>query len=104
MIKVPYKIIISSHASKEMLNHIDFLARVNEQAAKKLKKDIMKDIRSLSSMPQRNSFLWSDLVQPNKYRKMLSSKRYLIIYQIIEDTVFIDDIIDTRQNFEWLIF
>ena len=99
-----YKIIISSYASKEMINHVNFLAKVNEQAAQKLKKEIMKDINSLVSMPQRNTFLWSDLVQPNKYRKMLSSKRYLIIYQIIEDSVFIDDIIDTRQNFEWLIF
>lgn len=98
-----YKVIVSSGAAKEIAIHVDFLARVNEKAAKKLKKELLENICSLNDMPQRNSFFRSDMVQNNKYRKMFSAKRYLILYQIIEDTVYVDFIIDCRQDYQWLL-
>ena len=50
-----YKIVISQRAKSEIENHINFLARVNIEAAKSLKSNIIKDIKSLEFMPQRMS-------------------------------------------------
>ena len=39
----------------------------------------------------------------NKYHKMFVANWYLILYQIQDDTVFIDYILDCRQDYSWLI-
>jgi hypothetical protein len=38
----------------------------------------------------------------NKYRKLLVDRRYLLIYQIKDDTVRIDYMVDCRQDYVWL--
>ena len=98
-----YKVIVSHRAKIEIENHVNFLARVNIKSAKLLKENLIKDIKSLEYMPQRNSFLASNFITPNKYHKMLSQKRYLLIYQIKDDTVYLDFIVDCRQDYDWLI-
>lgn len=94
-----YKIVISQRAKSEIENHINFLARVNIEAAKSLKSNIIKDIKSLEFMPQRNSFLINEFISANKYHR----KRYLLLYQIKDDTVYLDLVIDCRQDYSWLI-
>ena len=39
----------------------------------------------------------------NKYRKKLVAKRYLLIYQIKGNNVFVDYILDCRQEYKWLL-
>ncbi|MCG2788520.1 MAG: type II toxin-antitoxin system RelE/ParE family toxin, partial [Actinomycetia bacterium] len=36
-------------------------------------------------------------------RKMLICKRYLLIYQIKGNIVYVDYIVDCRQDYEWLL-
>ena len=98
-----YKIVISQRAKSEIENHINFLARVNIEAAKSLKSNIIKDIKSLEFMPQRNSFLINEFISANKYHRMLCQKRYLLLYQIKDDTVYLVLVIDCRQDYSWLI-
>ena len=98
-----YKVVISQRAKSEIKNHINFLARVNIEAAKSLKSNIIKDIKSLEFMPQRNSFLINEFISANKYHRMLCQKRYLLLYQIKDDTVYLDFVIDCRQDYSWLI-
>ena len=50
-----YKIIVSNRAKEEMGSHIAFLANINMNAAKKLKEELIKSIRSLTTMPIRFS-------------------------------------------------
>lgn len=102
-VKEQYKVVISRRAKAEIENHVNFLARVNVKSAKELKENLIKDIKSLKSMPQRNGFLTSDFITPNKYHKMISQKRYLLIYQIKDDTVYLDFVVDCRQDYDWLI-
>ncbi|MDK9711287.1 MAG: type II toxin-antitoxin system RelE/ParE family toxin, partial [Acidaminobacter sp.] len=45
----------------------------------------------------------ADFLPANKYRKMVIEKRYLILYQVKEQIVFIDWIMDCRQDYRWLI-
>ena len=34
---------------------------------------------------------------------MISAKRYLVIYEVSENIVYVDYILDCRQCYEWLI-
>ena len=54
-------------------------------------------------MPQRFPFFQEAYIPTNRYHKMFVAKWYLILYQIQDDTVFIDYILDCRQDYSWLI-
>jgi plasmid stabilization system protein ParE len=98
-----YKVIISDRA-KEMLGmHIRFLAQVNKTAATKLKNRLVEEIRSLQDMPQRYPFFNENYIPANKYHKLYVEKRYLVLYQIKDDTVYVDWIVDCRQDYQWLL-
>lgn len=99
-----YKIIISDRAKNMLGTHIGFLAHISKDSAKETKKSIIKAIRSPSDMPQRFPFFEESYIMPNKYRKMFVKKWYLILYQIQDDTVYIDYILDCRKDYAWLIY
>lgn len=98
-----YTVIISERARQMLGTHIRFLAQVNKDAAISKKKELLKAIRSLSEMPQRCPFFNEPYIPPNKYHKMYVANWYLIIYQIQEEKVFIDYILDCRKDYKWLI-
>lgn len=98
-----YKVIISDRA-KEMLGmHIRFLAQVNRSAAIKLKNRLLEEMRSLQDMPQRYPFFNENYIPANKYHKLHIENWYLVLYQIKDDTVYVDWIVDCRQDYQWLL-
>ena len=98
-----YKIIISAKA-KEMLGmHIRFLAQINKTAATKLKNRLIEEIRSLWDFPQRYPFFNENYTPVNKYHKLYVENWYLVLYQIKDETVYVDWIIDCRQDYRWLL-
>lgn len=98
-----YNVIISDRA-KEMLGvHIRFLAQINKSAAAELKNRLVMEIRSLEEMPQRYPFLNEAYLPVNKYHKMFVKNNYLVLYQIRDNTVFVDWIVDCRQDYQWLL-
>ncbi|HHY30897.1 MAG TPA: type II toxin-antitoxin system RelE/ParE family toxin, partial [Syntrophaceticus sp.] len=48
-------------------------------------------------------FLESEFIPPNKYHKMFVEKWYLILYQVKDQTVYVDYIVDCRQDYGWLV-
>lgn len=96
-----YKVIVSDRAKRMLGTHIRFMVQVNKEAAKK--KEIMSAMRSLCQMPQRFSFFEELYITPNKYHKMFVEKWYLILYQIQDDIVYVDYILDCRKDYRWLI-
>lgn len=98
-----YKVIISDRA-KEMLGlHIRFLAQVNKPAAARLKQRLIEEIRALQDMPQRYPFFHETYIPVNKYHKLYVENWYLILYQIRDNTVYVDWILDCRQDYQWLL-
>jgi len=95
-----YTVVVDPSASDRMAEHIEFLARVSENAANRLADELLTDIRSLETLPFRNPVYTRPYIPLNKYRYMISSKRYRIVYQIDGDFVFVDDIEDCRQSDE----
>lgn len=98
-----YTVIVSDRAAAMLVNHIRFLARISPEAAKKLHKEIIAEAKALEFMPESYPRLICDEIPANKYRKKLVSKRYLLIYQIKDDKVYIDHILDCRQDCKWLL-
>ena len=97
------KVIISDRA-KEMLGmHIRFLAQISKTAATKLKSRLVEEIRSLQDMPQRYPFFNENYIPANKYHKLYVENWYLVLYQIKDDTVYVDWIVDCRQDYQWLL-
>jgi len=96
--EMQYRVRIAPSAVDRMEEHFEFLAQVSSSAADKLRLELKKDIQSLQVMPYRNPSYRKCYLQPEKYRYLISQKRYRIIYQIVENTVFVDDIQDCRQN------
>ena len=98
-----YKVIISDRAKQMLGMHIRFLGQVNKPAAQKLKKRLLAQIRSLEEMPHRYPFFNENFIPANKYHKLYVDNWFLVLYQIKDDIVYVDWIVDCRQDYEWLL-
>ena len=98
-----YKVIISDRARESLGLHLRFLAQASRPAAVKLKNRFLEEIRSLQEMPQCYPFFNEDYIPVNKYHKLYVENWYLVLYQIRDDTVYVDWIVDCRQDYQWLL-
>ena len=98
-----YKVIVSDRAKRMLGAHIRFMAQVNKDAASTKKKEIITAIRAFNHMPKYFPFFEEAYIPPNKYHKMFIEKWYLILYQIQDDTVYVEYIVDCRKDYNWLI-
>ena len=98
-----YKVKISEEAQRGLGNIVSYVALNSIQAARILKKDLVAEISSLKLFPERTPFLEGEFIPFNKYQKLVVRKNYLVIYQIKDDTVWVDYVIDCRQDYQWLI-
>ena len=92
-----YALIINPAVNDRMFDHFEFLAKVSESAAERLLDGLVADMRSLERMPFRNPVFNRPYLRSGKYRYMVSCERYLIVYQVVDNTVFVDGIQDSRQ-------
>ena len=83
--------------------HLRFLAQVSRPAAVKLKHRFLEEMRSLQEMPQRYPFFHEEYIPVNKYHRLYVENWYLVLYQIRDDTVYVDWIVDCRQDYQWLL-
>ena len=93
-----FQVIVSKRAAQQLVEHAVFMARLEERLA-----DFRKAADSLQSFPYRNPILRSSVFVTEKYRKMVFGKWYLLIYQIKGERVFVEYVIDGRQDYQWLI-
>ena len=98
-----YQILVSDKGSDMLQRHIAFIANVSKTAAKKQKDEIIAAIKKLKSDAQIYPFFESEFIPRNKYHKYVISKRYIVLFQIKDKTVYVDYIIDTRQDYSWLL-
>lgn len=72
--KPQYKVIVSDRARQMLAGHVRFLAQKSPPAARKIINDLMD----------------AEFIPLNKYHKMFVEKWYLILYQIKDQTVYVD--------------
>ena len=98
-----YKVIVADRAKAMLGAHIKFMAGVSPAAAREVKSKLLAAMRSLSKMPERFPFFDEEHVPRGKYHKMFVENWYLVLYQIKDQTVYVDYIVDCRQDYGWLI-
>ena len=98
-----YKVIVADRAKTMLGAHMKFLAQASPAAARNTKSRMLAAIRSLSDMPARCPFLDVEYVPRGNYHKLFVENWYLILFQIKDQTVYVDYIVDCRQDYGWLI-
>ena len=98
-----YKVVVSDRAKRMLGTHIRFMAQVSKEAAAEKKKQLMTAMGSLSRNPQRFLFFEEPYIPQNKYHKMFVEKWYLILYQVQDDIVYVEYILDCRREYGWLV-
>lgn len=98
-----YHVIVSERAAQMLVSHAAFLAQVSPEAAERLTNEFEKAAKSLEFMPQRCPWLTGEYIPRNAYRFILFEKRYMLIFQIVDDIVYADYVVDCRQDYGWLI-
>ena len=98
-----FQVIVSKRAAQQLVEYAVFMARLEERLARQLAADFWKAADSLQSFLYRNPILRSSVFVTEKYRKMVFGKWYLLIYKIKGERVFVEYVIDGRQDYQWLI-
>lgn len=98
-----YRVIVSERATQMLVSHVAFLSQVSPEAAERMTVEFEKAANSLQLMPQRCPWLTGEYIPRNAYRFILLEKRYMIIFQIVDDIVYADYVVDCRQDYSWLI-
>ncbi|MCL2512283.1 MAG: type II toxin-antitoxin system RelE/ParE family toxin [Oscillospiraceae bacterium] len=96
-----YAVILARRADNMLIAHIDFLAQVSPSAARNLYADFNKSMILLSKNPFRQPFadeLDATGIPANTYRKKIFYNGYKALYIIENTTVYVDAIIDCRQE------
>jgi len=97
-----YNVVVSVEAAQMLISHSRFLAQVSETAALHLIVEFNEKANSLKTFPERNPLLSDPLIPSGKYRKLLMAKRYLLVYQVKDLVVYIDAVVDCRQDYVFL--
>lgn len=93
-----YEIIFSSRVDRMLTNHISFLARVSLPAARKLRNDFADVLKRMAENPYQFQ-VDTDLNLPeDMYRKALFGKRYKALFTVEGQTVYLDAVVDCRQD------
>ena len=98
-----YKVVVTADAEEDLNQYIRYLLMVkkSEQAAKNVLDDFEATIRSLKSVAGSLKLCDNPQLKELGYRRINSlSHRYFMLYRIVEDIVFVDNIFHELQDYE----
>jgi len=98
-----YTVIIGGPATEMLVQHARFLAGASETAAQRLVLEFKVKAKTLETMPGRCPWLSHPLIPEHKYKKLIFEKHYMLIFQIIGKNVYVDAMVDCRQDYIWLL-
>lgn len=81
-----------------LIKHARFLASVSVPAARGLISNFAKILDFLEDNPFQFPIETDYELPPDKYRKALFSKRYKALFTVEGETVFLDAVLDCRQD------
>ena len=93
-----YNIEVSANATQMLVSHAAFLAKVSPNAANRLIEAFEEAANSLEIMPNCCPWLTDENIPKYKYRYLTFEKRYGLVYRVIDGTVYIDYVLDSRQD------
>ena len=98
-----YRVVVSKRAAQQLVEHAAFAARLDDKLAHKLVSDFRQAAVSLERFPLRNPVLRSEVFTVEKYRKLIFDKYHILLYQVKDQVVYVEYVIDGRQDYQWLL-
>ena len=98
-----YRVVVSKRAAQQLVEHAAFAARLDEKLAHKLVSGFRQAAVSLERFPFRNPVLRSEVFTVEKYRKLIFDKYHILLYQVKVQVVYVEYVIDGRQDYQWLL-
>jgi len=93
-----YSVNVNPAAIVKLAGHVEFLARINENAAISLCDSYEETLVFLKHTPEICPLYKSNISIDAELRYKLFGKRYRIIFEIIDNDVFVYNIQDCRQD------
>jgi hypothetical protein len=97
-----YTVILSSRVEAQLRKHMEFLARVSIPAAKRFRAEYARILDRLENNPHQFPLETDPNLPAGLYREALFARRYKALFSIAEDTVYLDAVVDCRQQNEML--
>ena len=94
------KVYITDNAINMLNKHIDFLGKVSKKATLKLLNLFDEYLIILKYFPQIGNAIYKNKNQ--NFRKIVMNKRYVLIYYVFKNNVFIEAVLDARQKNNYL--
>ena len=96
-----YTVTLAKRAEKMLIAHIGFLMQASPSAVDKLLLKLKNENKILSQNPFQYPYadeLDAPGIPTETYRKCLIYGRYKLIYRIQQNSVYVDSVIDCRQE------
>ena len=93
-----YTVIVSRRADEMLIRHARFLAQVRVSAAKRMTAEFANVLDTLEQNPFQFPAETDYNLPDGTYRKALFSKWYKVIFSVSGDTVYLDAVLDCRQD------
>lgn len=87
-----YDVKFRNQAKDDMKNHVRFLANVSIPASRRLQKEFYAITVELSQTPLRHHIFYKN------FRKAVVAVRYIVMYEVVGQKVFVDKILDARSE------
>ena len=98
-----YNVIITEHAYKQLESYINYIqfTLMNTQAAKGLVDDAEETMNRLEMLAESLGFCNDPVLREQGFRYIKFKRyKYLMIYRIEEDTVFVEAVYHQMQDYE----
>lgn len=93
-----FKVILARRADGMLLKHLELLRRMGFAALKKFRDEFEYLLRCLGENPMQFSLEEELHLPEGAYRSALFANRYKAIFLVEGDSVYLDAILDCRQN------
>jgi len=100
MLEFKYNVHTRLPAEERFIEHVEFLAQKDIPAANRLAVKLCDGIDSLDFNPQRCPRYFSPQkgLDDAMFRYCLCAKRHRIVFEVVDDVVYIQDVQDCRQH------
>ena len=93
-----YTVVVREKCLVSFENHLDFLANVSLEATEHLHDAFWDAIDALTAFPERNPLIRIAADPDMAYRRALLGKHHAVLYEIDGTIVYVDVVVDLRQN------
>jgi plasmid stabilization system protein ParE len=97
----PYRVVVNEEAEEMLASQVHYLSKVNKSAARQLIGSFHEAADKLKYFPERCPWATDPLLPAYTFRKLIILKRYLMLFQIIDDTVYVETLSHERQDYTW---